>query len=135
MAPEFGFAGKPGESRMSPGRVHHAERLKVAAVRVYDLPVTLKLKPRHFSREEFRAEILSLACHVRGELLPVRLHDTGIIHDLCRDGDLTADLFLFKDKNAETSTCQINSGGESCRTSADYYGIVGFNFCQDAISH
>lgn len=45
---------------MSPGRVHHAERLKVAAVRVYDLPVTLKLKPRHFSREEFRAEILSL---------------------------------------------------------------------------
>lgn len=59
MAPEFGFAGKPGESRMSPGRVHHAERLKVAAVRVYDLPVTLKLKPRHFSREEFRAEILS----------------------------------------------------------------------------
>ena len=101
---------------------------------MYDLPVTLKLKPRHFSREEFRAEILSLACHVRGELLPVRLHDAGIIHDLCRDGDLTADLFLFKDKNAETSTCQINSGGESCRTSADYYGIVGFNFCQDAIS-
>ena len=58
------------------------------------------------------------------DVVAARLADTRVIDDFMGNGDLTAELFLFKDEYPILSTCQIDGGGQSGRTAADHDYIV-----------
>lgn len=109
---------------MGAAGVDDAQSLEIAAAGVDSLIVPFQLKARHFGGKKFGAEGLGLADHFRSELFAVSFENAGIVHHFCGNRNLAAHLFLFDDQHMKPRPCHINSGGEPCRSSAYYYGII-----------
>ena len=126
MPTEFFFAGKSGKTGMRTGCIDDTHRLKISSIGMYHLRISGKRQALYFGCQKFRAKGFRLTHHFTGQRFAVCLIDTGIIHHFRGDRDLSAHLLFFDDKDMKTCSCHINSGGEPCRSSAYYYGIISF---------
>ena len=126
MPTEFFFAGKSGKTGMRTGCIDDTHRLKISSIGMYHLCICSKRQALYFCRQKFCTEGFSLTHHFSGQRFPVRLVNAGVIHHFRCDRDLSAHLLFFDDKDMKTCSCHINSGGEPCRSSAYYNGIISF---------
>ena len=124
MAPEFCFTRKACQSWMSAAGINDTESFEITAAGMDGLIVSFQFKACHISREKFGAEGFSLSDHFRSQLLTAGMENAGVVDNFRCNGNLAAHLFFFDDQYMKPCPCHINSGGEPCRSSAYYYGII-----------
>ena len=124
MPAKFFLTGKSGKAGMRTGCIDDPHRFQIPAIGMYHLHLSGKRQALYFCRQKFCTEGFCLSHHFTGQRFPVRFVNAGVIYYFRCDRDLSAHLLFFDDKDMKTCSCHINSGGEPCRSSAYYNGII-----------
>ena len=128
MPAKFLLAHEADLARMCARREQYGERLIVAAARMHMPSVALLFERGDLGEQELRAEPLRLTVHLRREVGAARRLAARIVHDLRRQGDLTAEFFLFHHEHTAAGSCQVKRGGQPRRAAADHYCIIKLVF-------
>ena len=125
---KFLLARKADLARMCARREQYGKSLIVAAARMHMPSIALLFERIDFGEQELRAETFRLTVHLRREVSAARRVAARIVHDLRRQGDLTAESLLLHHEHTAAGSCQVKRGGQPRRAAADHYCIIKLVF-------
>ena len=122
------LARKADLARVCARREQYGESLVVAAARMHMPSIALLFERIDFGEQELRAETFRLTVHLRREVSAARRVAARIVHNLRRQGDLTAESLLLHHEHTAAGSCQVKRGGQPRRAAADHYCIIKLVF-------
>ena len=122
------LARKADLARMCARREQYGKSLIVAAARMHMPSIALLFERIDFGEQKLRSEAFRLTVHLRREVSAARRVAARIVHNLRRQGDLTAESLLLHHEHTAAGSCQVKRGGQPRRAAADHYCIIKLVF-------
>ena len=111
-------------SRVRAGCQQNTKATVISPVGAHRFDIPIKLKAGSFRQQEFSSKAFCLLLDGIRQCFTAGLGNTGIIHYLMGDGDLSAKLFLFQHQYPILCPGKVQRGGEPRRAAANHDYII-----------